>query len=57
MHQQIKHDLASAYRLCAMMNMDDLTYSHISARALDEDAFFIAPFGMLFEEITPDSIA
>ena len=39
-----------------MMNMDDLTYSHISARAQGEDAFFIAPFGMLFEEVTPDSL-
>ena len=56
MHQQTQKDLANSYRLCAMMNMDDLTYSHISARALGEDAFFIAPFGMLFEELTPDSL-
>ena len=55
-HPQTQQDLASAYRLCAMMNMDDLTYSHISSRASGEDAFYIAPFGMLFEEVTPESL-
>ena len=54
--QKIKQSLAAAYRLLAYFKMDDLTYTHLSARTPEEDAFFISPFGLLFEEITASSL-
>lgn len=53
---QIKQDLAKAYQFIAMLGMDDLTYTHLSARHPTMDAFFINPFGMLFEEVTSENL-
>ncbi len=49
--QAVRQNLAAAYRLFAHFGMDDLTYTHLSARVPGEEAFFIYPFGMLFEEV------
>lgn len=48
----IKNNLAAAYRWLALNNMDDLTYTHLSARPDNTDYFYIYPFGLLFEEVT-----
>lgn len=53
---QVRQDLAAAYRLLAQFEMDDLTYTHLSARMPDSDEFFIYPFGELFEEVTASSL-
>lgn len=46
-------DLAACYRLVALYGMDDIVYTHISARVPgSEDHFLINPFGTMFEEIT-----
>jgi ribulose-5-phosphate 4-epimerase/fuculose-1-phosphate aldolase len=46
-------DLAACYRLVALYRMDDIVYTHISARVPgSEDHFLINPFGTMFEEIT-----
>jgi ribulose-5-phosphate 4-epimerase/fuculose-1-phosphate aldolase len=54
--------LAACYRLVALYGMDDIVYTHISARvpASNEDGtdehFLINPFGTMFEEITASSL-
>lgn len=52
----IKEDLAYAYRFFARLGMDDLTYTHISARSGSSDSYFIYPFGLLYEEVTPKKL-
>ena len=54
--QKIREDLAVAYKIFAYLGWDDLTYTHLSARAPGRDSFFIQPFGILFEEVTPESL-
>jgi ribulose-5-phosphate 4-epimerase/fuculose-1-phosphate aldolase len=49
--------LAACYRLIAHFGMDDLIYTHISARVPGRpDHYLINPFGMLFHEITASSL-
>ena len=50
-------DLAACYRLIAHFGMDDLVFTHLSARlARDGHRFLVNPYGMLFEEITASSL-
>ena len=49
--------LAACYRLIAHFGMDDLIYTHISARVPESPGhFLINPYGMLFHEITASSL-
>lgn len=52
----IRVKLAYAYRILSHLGMDDWTYTHLSARAHNPEHFFILPFGLLFEEITPENL-
>jgi ribulose-5-phosphate 4-epimerase/fuculose-1-phosphate aldolase len=52
----LRIQLAAAYRILAMLKMDDLTYTHLSARYPGEDVYYIYPFGLLFEEVTASSL-
>ena len=55
--QQVREDLAAAYRLMAHFGMDDSIYTHISARVPGRnDQFLINPFGTLFKDITASSL-
>lgn len=54
--KEIRQSLALAYRILAKLKMDDLTYTHLSARIPGSKEFFIFPFGMLFEEVTASSL-
>jgi ribulose-5-phosphate 4-epimerase/fuculose-1-phosphate aldolase len=55
--QELREDLAAAYRLIAHFGMDDLVYTHLSVRLPQEGhRFLINPYGMLFEEITASSL-
>ncbi len=58
MHSEasLRENLAAVYRLLALFGMDDLIFTHASARIPGEDAFLINPYGYLFSEITPDSL-
>jgi ribulose-5-phosphate 4-epimerase/fuculose-1-phosphate aldolase len=50
-------ELAACYRLIAHFGMDDLAFTHISARVPGtEDQFLINPFGLLFHEVTASSL-
>lgn len=49
--------LAAAYRLVAHFNLDDLIFTHLSARVSGGDHhFLINPYGMTFDEITASSL-
>ena len=54
--KQLRIKLAAAYRILAQMKMDDLTYTHLSARLPGSEVYFIYPFGQLFEEVTASSL-
>lgn len=54
--KNLRIQLAAAYRLLADLKMDDLTYTHLSARLPGTDAYFIYPFGLLFEEVTASNL-
>ena len=54
---EIRCDLAAAYRLIAHFGMDDLIYTHLSARLPGTDhRFLLNPYGLLFDEITASSL-
>jgi ribulose-5-phosphate 4-epimerase/fuculose-1-phosphate aldolase len=53
----VRQDLAACYRLIAHFGMDDVIYTHISARVPGPDGhFLINPYGMLFRDITASSL-
>src|SRR5258708_13095543 len=55
--RQVRIDLAACYRLVAHFGMDDLVYTHITARVPGtRDQFLINPFGTMFGEVTPSSL-
>lgn len=54
--KNVRIHLAAAYRILADLKMDDLTYTHLSARLPGSDAYFIYPFGLLFEEVTASNL-
>jgi ribulose-5-phosphate 4-epimerase/fuculose-1-phosphate aldolase len=54
---QARVQLAAAYRLTARLGMDDLIWTHISARVPGRhDQFLMNPNGWLFDEITASSL-
>lgn len=53
---QLKQDLALAYRVISHLKMDDHTYTHISARPQGEEYFYMARFGLSFGEVMPDDL-
>ncbi len=53
---QIKQDLASAYKILAFLGLDDHTYTHLSSRSSDGQSYYIYPFGLRFEEVTADNL-
>jgi len=49
--------LAACYRLIAHFGMDDLVFTHISARVPERpNHFLINPYGLMFHEITASSL-
>ncbi len=51
-----REQLAQAYQILAKLGMDDLTYSHLSARLPNDSKYFIYPFGLLFSEVTAENL-
>ena len=50
--REMRIQLAACYRLVAHFGMDDLVYTHISARVPGRhDHFLINPYGMMFHEV------
>ena len=54
---EARRQLAACYRILGHRNMDDLIYTHLSARIPGrEGRFLFIPFGMLFEEVTASNL-
>ncbi|URI09670.1 class II aldolase/adducin family protein [Aquincola tertiaricarbonis] len=55
--QQVRADLAAAFRLAALNGWDDTIYTHLSASVPGEPGhYLINTFGQLFEEVTASSL-
>jgi len=55
--QQVRTDLAAAYRMAAHNGWDDTVYTHLSASVPGEPGhYLINPFGATFDEITASSL-
>lgn len=55
--QDLRINLAAAYRLCAKYGWDDALATHISVRLPGpEHHFLINPYGLLFSEVTASSL-
>ncbi|MFL9924445.1 class II aldolase/adducin family protein [Herbaspirillum lusitanum] len=55
--RQVRQDLAAAYRLVALLGMEDSIWTHISARVPGtHDQFLINPHGVLFRDVTASSL-
>ena len=52
----LKQNLSFAHKIVAKLKMDDLTYTHISARVEEVDEFLISPFGIQFALTEPESL-
>lgn len=52
----VRENLAAAYQILAYKKMDDRTYTHLSARVPGEEAYYIYPFGLLFEEVSESNL-
>ena len=56
-NQKTRQELAACYRMFARRAMDDLIYTHLSARLPGTpDRFLFIPFGMLFDEVTASNL-
>ena len=54
---ETRQHLAACYRMFARRGMDDLIFTHLSARVPGAtDRFLFIPFGMLFEEVTASNL-
>ncbi len=53
---QIKTKLSDAYKIISYQNLDDHTYTHLSARSQEGDSFYIYPFGFRFAETNPEDL-
>ena len=55
--RHIRLQLAACYRIFARRGMDDLIFTHLSARLPGgNNRFLFIPFGMLFEEVTASNL-
>ncbi|MCB8874253.1 class II aldolase/adducin family protein [Acidisoma silvae] len=55
--EQVRQDLACAYRLIAHLGMTDTVYTHLSVRVPGPGNFFLVnPYGLMFDEITASSL-
>jgi ribulose-5-phosphate 4-epimerase/fuculose-1-phosphate aldolase len=55
--EQLREDLAAAYRITNMLGMDSIIYNHISVRVPGpEKHFLINPFGLSYDEVTASNL-
>ena len=53
---EIRKNLAKLHRIIGKLRMDDLTYTHTSARLEEGDEFLLSPFGMRFKYVKPNDL-
>lgn len=54
--ENFRKQLAYLYRIFDHYGWCDLIVTHLSVRVPNEEALFIIPFGLAFDEITPDNL-
>lgn len=55
--QEMREDLAAAYRLIHYYGMSDMIYGHISIRIKDEPPIFLLnPYGLMFDEVCASNL-
>ena len=54
--QETREQLAAVYRLLNYYGLDDLVYTHVSAKIPDTNHFLINQFGLLFSEVTASNL-
>jgi len=55
--QELREQLAAAYRVADFLGWSELIYTHISVRVPGpEHHFLINPYGLSFDEVTPSSL-
>lgn len=54
--ETLKTNLAAAYNILAMLQLDDHTYTHLSARPAGANYYYMYPFGLRFEEVTSNNL-
>lgn len=52
----LRKQLAYLYRIFNHYGWDDLIVTHLSVRLAEEEALLILPFGLSFDEITPENL-
>ncbi len=52
----VKEKLAASYQILSVLGLDDVTYTHLSAKVPGEEAFYIMQFGLLFEQVTKSNL-
>ena len=54
---ELREELAAAYRITHMLELDNIIYNHISVRVPGpEKHFLINPFGLTYEEVTASNL-
>ena len=56
MTKEVRQNLSYAYRILGKLGLADHTYTHLSARPDGADYYYIYPFGLRFEEVTPECL-
>ena len=56
MTEEVKQNLSYAYRILGKLGFSDHTYTHLSARPDGAGYYYIYPFGLRFEEVTPECL-
>ncbi|MEM6339150.1 MAG: class II aldolase/adducin family protein [Pseudomonadota bacterium] len=56
MTKEVRQNLSYAYRILGKLGLADHTYTHLSARPDGADYYYIFPFGLRFEEVTPENL-
>lgn len=54
--RELRVQLAATYRILADLGLDDMTYTHLSARMKGDPHYFIFPLGLLYEEVTASNL-
>jgi ribulose-5-phosphate 4-epimerase/fuculose-1-phosphate aldolase len=53
---EIRKNLSKLHRIIGKLRMDDLTYTHLSARLEAGDEFLLSPFGIRFKYVKPKDL-
>jgi len=53
---KVREDLATAYRIGAMLGWEHIIHTHITAKIPNTEHFLINPYGLLFEEVTASNL-